>query len=86
MEYVYSKRQFKRSLWICLGVYIALRILRAVLYFTVGVAWLSSIPAATIFFASGVVFGIAIKMIWRYRRSVPVADVDEELDRIKNKT
>lgn len=83
LEYVYTKNQYKKKLWWCLGIYIALRVLRAVLYLTVGITYLSSIPAAFIFFATGMVVGIAAHTIWRYRRSVRVEDVEAERYRIQ---
>lgn len=85
LEYVYTKSQFKKKLWWCLGIYLALRILRAVLYLTVGVTWLSSIPAVLIFFATGMVVGIAAHSIWRYRRSVILDDIESERERLTKK-
>jgi citrate synthase len=85
LEYVYTKSQYKKKLWWCLGIYIALRILRAILYLTLGIAWLSSIPAAFIFFATGMVVGIAAHTIWRYRRSVRLDDIETERERISQK-
>lgn len=85
LEYVYTKSQYKRKLWWCLGIYIALRILRAVLYLTVGITYLASIPAAFIFFATGMVVGIAAHTIWRYRRSVRVDDIEVEKVRLLKK-
>lgn len=85
LEYVYTKSQFKKKLWWCLGIYLTLRILRAVLYFTVGITFLSSIPAAFIFFFTGFVVGIAAHTIWRYRRSVILDDIETERERISQK-
>lgn len=85
LEYVYTKSQFKRKLWWCLAIYLVLRILRVVLYFTVGVTWLGTIPAAFIFFATGMVAGIAAHSIWRYRRSVRLDDVEAEKARLLKK-
>jgi hypothetical protein len=85
LEYVYTKSQYKRKLWWCLGIYLSLRIIRAVLYFTVGIAWLSSIPAAFVFFATGMVVGIAAHTIWRYRRSVRIDDIEVEKVRLLSK-
>jgi membrane-associated HD superfamily phosphohydrolase len=81
--YVYTKSQFKKTLWWCLGIYLALRVLRAVLYLTVGIAYMSSIPAAFIFFFTGMVWGIAALAIWRYRRSVRVDDLEREKTRLQ---
>lgn len=85
LEYVYTKSQYKRKLWWCLGIYIALRVLRAVLYLTFGLAWLSSIPALFIFFFTGMIVGIAAHTIWRYRRSVRVDDIEAERARLLQK-
>jgi lipopolysaccharide/colanic/teichoic acid biosynthesis glycosyltransferase len=85
LEYVYTKSQFKRTLWWCLGIYVLLRILRAVLYFTVGVAFMSSIPAAFLFFFTGMVWGVAALAIWRYRKSVRLDDIEAERERLQNK-
>lgn len=85
LEYIYSKSQFKKKLWWCLAVYIILRIIRAILYLTVGIMIMEGIPAAFIFFGTGMVVGIAAHSIWRYRRSVRIDDVDAELERIRSK-
>jgi hypothetical protein len=83
LEYIYTKSQYKKKLWWCLGIYIALRVLRAILYLTVGITFLSSIPAAFIFFGTGMVVGIAAHSIWRYRKSVRVEDVEREKRRLQ---
>lgn len=83
LEYVYSKSQFRKKLWWCFWIYVTLRVLRAVLYFTFGIAWLSSIPAAFIFFATGMVVGIAAHSIWRYRKSIRVDELDAESARLR---
>lgn len=83
LEYVYTKSQFKKKLWWCLGIYIALRILRAILFLTVGITFMSSIPAAFIFFFTGFVWGIAAHTIWRYRRSVRLDDIETEKERLR---
>lgn len=83
LEYVYHKKQFRRSMWTYVAMYVALRILRITLYLTVGLAYLSSIPAAMIFWASGLVFGLAIMTIIIYRRSVRVDHLNTEVDRLK---
>lgn len=82
LEYVYTRDQFRKTLWWCLGIYIALRIARAVLYLTVGITVLSSIPAAFIFFFSGFVLGILALAIYRYRTSVKIEDLEREKDRL----
>lgn len=85
LEYVYTKSRFKKTLWWCLGIYIVLRILRAILYLTIGITFLSSIPAAFIFFFTGFIWGIAALAIYRYRKSVRVEDIEREKDRLLNK-
>lgn len=82
LEYVYTYSQFKKKLWWCFGIYVVLRILRAIIYLTVGIAWLSGIPAVFIFFFTGFVVGIAAHTIWRYRKSVRLDDVEREKDRL----
>lgn len=82
LEYVYTKSQYKKTLWWCLGIYLFLRTLRIVIYLTVGIAWLSSIPAAFIFFFTGFIWGIGALAIWRYRRSVRVEDLEAERERL----
>lgn len=83
LEYVYRKKQFRKSMWTFVGIWVALRVLRAILYLTVGIGYLSSIPAIMIFWASGLVFGLAIMTIIVYRRSVRVDDLDQEVARLK---
>ena len=70
-------------MWTYLILFILLRVLRAILYFTVGLTWLASIPAAFIFFASGLVCGLAILTIVIYRRSIRVDELDREAERLK---
>jgi hypothetical protein len=83
LEYVYTKSEYKKTLWWCLGIYLFLRILRGVLYVTVGLAYMSSIPAAFIFFFTGMVWGVGALAIWRYRRSVRVDDLEREKKRLQ---
>jgi hypothetical protein len=83
LEYVFRKSTFRKSMWTYLGVWLALRVLRAVLYFTVGITFLSSIPAAFIFWASGMVVGLAVMTIYVYRRSIRVDDLETEVSRLK---
>lgn len=85
LEYVYTKSRFKKTLWWCVGIYLVLRILRAILYLTIGITFLSSIPAAFIFFFTGFIWGIAALAIYRYRKSVRVEDIEREKDRLLNK-
>lgn len=85
LEFVYKKSQFKKAMWTYLGVWLVLRVLRAMLYLTVGIAYLSSIPAILIFWASGVCFGFAILTIIVYRRSIRVEEIEREKERIINK-
>jgi hypothetical protein len=85
LEYVYTKSQFKKTMWWCFGIYLVLRITRAVLYLTLGIAFLNSIPAAFIFFFTGFVLGIAALAIYRYRRSVRVEDLEQEKRRLQSK-
>jgi hypothetical protein len=85
LEYIYTKNQFKKKLWWCLGIYLALRVLRAILYLTVGITYMSSIPAAFIFFGTGMVVGIAAHSIWRYRLSVRLDDIEAEKVRLTKK-
>lgn len=83
LEFVYTKSQFKRSLWICFGIWLALRTVRVILYFTVGVTFLSSIPAAFIFFFTGMVAGVVLLYVLIYRRSVPLDDIEREKRRLQ---
>lgn len=85
LEYVYTKSRFKKTLWWCVGIYLVLRILRAILYLTIGITFLNSIPAAFIFFFTGFIWGIAALAIYRYRKSVRVEDIEREKDRLLNK-
>ena len=85
LEYVYTKSQFKKTVWWCIGIYLALRTLRVVLYLTIGISYVNSIPAVFIFFFTGFVLGILALAIYRYRRSVKVEDLEREKARLKNK-
>lgn len=84
LEYVYTKSQFKKTVWWCIGIYLALRTLRVALYLTFGLAYMSSIPAAFIFFFTGFVLGILALAIYRYRSSVRVEDLEREKARLQN--
>ena len=84
LEYVYPKSRFKKVIWWVVGLYLALRAARAILYFTVGLMWLGGIPAAFIFFFSGFMLGIAFVAIYLYRRSVRVTDIEDEKERLTN--
>jgi len=83
LEYVYTKSQFKKTAWWCIGIYVVLRVLRVALYLTLGVTFLNSIPAAFIFFFTGFVLGILALAIYRYRRSVRVVDIERESERLQ---
>jgi hypothetical protein len=85
LEYVYTKSRYKKTLWWCVGIYVVLRILRAILYLTIGITFLSSIPAAFIFFFTGFIWGIGALAIYRYRKSVRVEDIEREKGRLLNK-
>jgi Na+/melibiose symporter-like transporter len=81
LVYIYSKRQFKRRMWMFFFIWLALRIARAVMYFTVGVTYLASIPAIFIFFGSGAIIGCAILSVIIYRHSStpePGVELEEE--------
>lgn len=81
LVYIYTKKQFKRRMWMFFFIWLALRIARVVLYFTVGITYLASIPAAFIFFGTGAVVGCAILSAVIYRRSAvpePGVKLEEE--------
>lgn len=83
LEYVYNKSQFKKALWWCVGLWLVTRIIRVVMYFTVGIMVFGGIPAAFIFFFSGMIFGVATIWIVIYRRSVRVEDIERERKRLQ---
>jgi hypothetical protein len=85
LEYVYNKNRFKRTIWLCVIFWILTRIARAIMYFTVGVMAFGGIPAAFIFFFSGLIFGIATMSIIVYRKSVRVQDIEDEKARLLKK-
>jgi hypothetical protein len=81
LVYVFTKKQFKRAMWRYFFIWLALRICRAVLYLTVGLTYLSSIPAAFIFFGTGMIWGFAILTVYMYKRSArpePGVKLEEE--------
>lgn len=81
LVYIYTKKKFKADMWRYFFIWLALRIARAVLYLTVGIAYMSSIPAAFIFFGTGMVWGFAILAVVIYRRSSrpdPGVEIQEE--------
>jgi len=81
-EYVFTTNQFKTTVWWCIGLFLALRTARVILYLTFGVTWLSSIPAAFIFFFTGFVLGVLFVAVYLYRRSVRVDEIEREKDRL----
>jgi hypothetical protein len=85
LEYVFTKKKFKTVVWWCIGLFIALRVARIILYLTFGVMWLSSIPAAFIFFFTGFVLGVLFVAIYLYRASVRIEDIEREKDRLSQK-
>lgn len=82
LEYVYNKSKFKKAMWWYLALWLITRIARAIMYFTVGVMAFGGIPAAFIFFFSGLIFGLAIMSVIIYRRSVRVEDIEREKNRL----
>jgi hypothetical protein len=69
LVYIITQRKFKKLMWRYFFIWLALRIARVVLYFTVGIAYLSSIPAAFIFFGTGMIWGFAILTVVIYKHS-----------------
>lgn len=82
LEYVYTNSRFNKTVWWCIGIFVALRVTRVILYLTLGAAYLTSVTAAFIFFFSGFVLGILALAIYRYRSSVRVEDIEREKDRL----
>lgn len=81
LVYIFSKKKFKSLMWRYFFIWLALRITRAILYLTVGITYLSSIPAAFIFFGTGMVWGFAILTVVIYRKSSrpePGVKIEEE--------
>lgn len=85
LEYVFTKSKFKTVVWWCIGIYLALRAARGILYITLGITWLSSIPAAFIFFFTGFILGVLFVAIYLYRKSARVDDLEREKDRLLRK-
>ena len=85
LEYVFTKNKFKAVVWWCIGIYLALRAARVILYLTFGLTWMSSIPAAFIFFFTGFILGVLFVAIYLYRRSVRVDEIEQETDRLSKK-
>lgn len=89
LEYVYTKRSFKKAMWFFIGLWVVTRIARAVYYFTTGVALFStSLLTLLIVFATGIVVGLAVMYTYVYFKSVRVEDIEQEkarLNRIKKK-
>jgi uncharacterized membrane protein len=83
LEFVYHKSQFKKAMWICFGIWLILRITRVGLYLTFGAAFIGSIPAAFIFFFTGMSAGVALALIILYRKSVRVDDIEREKRRLQ---
>jgi hypothetical protein len=83
LEYVYHKSQFKKAMWICVGIWLVLRLARVGLYLTLGMAFIGSIPAAFIFFFTGMSAGVALALVILYRMSVRVDDIEHEKRRIQ---
>ena len=84
LEYVYHKKQFKKSMWRFLFMWITLRTIHIILYLAIGKAYLTSWVAIFLFWASGLVFGLAIMTLIIYRRSIRIND-PEDMDSDDNK-
>jgi hypothetical protein len=84
LEYAYRKKQYRKLMWIFVAIWVALRITRAIIYLTVGITWLASVPAMFIFWASGVVCGMFMLTYYFYRRSVRIDDIERERSNVAN--
>lgn len=83
LEYVYTKRSFKKAMWIFIGLWVLTRIARAVFALTTGVTLFStSILTLLIVFVTGVVVGLAIMYSYVYFKSVRVEDIEREKTRL----
>ena len=78
LEYVFRRHQFIRTMWIYVIIWVALRICRAILWLTVGITWLSSVPAMIIFWGSGLICGMLLVTYYIYRRSVRIDTIERE--------
>lgn len=83
LEYVYTKKAFKKQMWILVLIWLALRITRLTLYMIFGVAYLGTVAASLIFWGTGLCFGLAIMSIIVYRRSVPLEQIEAERARLQ---
>lgn len=85
IEYVYTKRSFKKAMWIFVGLWVMTRIARAIFYFATGVALFStSLVTLLIVFVTGIVVGLAIMYTYVYFKSVPVEDIEREKTRLQS--
>ena len=72
LEYVFTRRQFKRRMWSYLFMYLGIRVIRTILFLIFGAPYLISVWALLLVFANGIVFGMAILTIIYYRRAIQI--------------
>lgn len=83
LEYVYTKRSFKKAMWMFVGLWVLTRIARAVFAITTGVALFSTATVTLlIVFVTGIVVGLAVLYTYIYFKSVRVEDIEREKDRL----
>lgn len=78
LEYVHRKKHFRKRMWIFIAIWVALRIARAILMLTVGLLWMSAVPAMFLLWASGLVSGLIIYSYYIYKHSVRIDDIERE--------
>lgn len=83
LEYVYTKRSFKKAMWLFVGLWVLTRIARAIFYAATGVPLLSTaLITLIIVLCTGMVCGAAVMYCYVYFKSVRVDEIEREKTRL----
>lgn len=78
-EYVYTKKQYKRSVRMLLLAWLLNFTLRSTLLFIYGFSFIYSATNMLLIMVSGIIVGLLIRTFVLFRKSAPV-DVEEKLE------
>lgn len=85
LEYVYTKKSFKKDMWTIFIIWLIMRLIRIALSLTVGIMAFGAVPLALLLWGSGLCFGLGIARIMVYRKSVKINDLQKTVERNASK-
>lgn len=87
LEYVYTKRSFKKAMWLFVGLWVLTRIARVIFYITTGVALFdTSGLTLAIVLCTGAILGAAIMYSYVFFKSVRVEALEKEKNRLMRRS